>query len=341
MKISFSLVITLIIISTISPVLAQSGSFSRLGFSPRGMAMGNAMTAVDHEGSYGYYNPAMAAKPSDVIQVDFSTAALQFDRRLNMINTHFQLPPMAGFSLSFLHAGVGNIDGRTLSGYHTEMLSTAEYQLTGNFGLRFNDSIWGGIGIKYNLTDYHPEIPLSSGIGIDIGIRATLTSKLTLGIAIKDLLSENNIDTSELYGTDPISNNSEVYPSRFLSGVAYTISDKWLVSLDFEQRIHSANQVRTISEVVNGFEQTRITRDDVRYSRQFLRLGNRYHIHERLTLRAGLQFHDLSEENSILPAAGFSLLLPFDRLSPSIDYAIMREPNQISNMHVFSLRLNI
>src|SRR6056297_2403234 len=68
-----------------------AGSFSRMGFSPRGMAMGNAMTSVVQEGSYSYYNPAFAALKSDMIQIDAGTALLPFDRRINMLHSHFQL----------------------------------------------------------------------------------------------------------------------------------------------------------------------------------------------------------------------------------------------------------
>lgn len=329
----------------IIPVLAQTGGqpgeFSRMGFSPRGMAMGNAMTAVDQEGSYGYYNPAMAAIPGETIQVDISTAALKFDRQLHMVTGHFQLPPMAGLSISIINARVGNIDGRTQSGYHTDFLSTAEYQMFGNFALRFSESIWAGIGIKYNLANYHTDVPSSSGVGIDFGVRAEIASGLVAGIAIKDLLSKNDIDTAELYSTDTAVDSGQPFPTRLLLGVSYEFTDKWLMSLDFEQRLHQAKQVRTVTEQNNGFDQTRIIRDDVNYSTQFIRAGSRYHLHERVTFRAGVQFNDMNEESSVLPSGGFSLHLPFDRFSPSIDYAFTREPNSISNMHVFSLRLNI
>lgn len=324
-----------------SSLLAQPGAFSRMGFSPRGMAMGNTMTAVNHEGSYGYYNPAMAAMSSGSIQVDLSTAALQFDRQLHMFTAHFQLPPMAGFSLSLINARVSNIDGRSQSGYHTEYLSTAEYQLFGNFGLRFSDSVWAGIGIKYNLADFHEEISSSSNIGIDLGIRTAITSQLTAAIAIKDLLTENDIDTANLYTTDSATDSAQPYPVRVLAGLAYEFNNEWLLSLDIEQRFHQSKLVRTVTVQNNGFDQTRVVRDDVSYGSQYIRVGNRYHLHERFTIRGGFQLHNISAETRFLPSGGFSLHLPFDSLSPSIDYAFMREPNRISNMHVFSLRLNI
>jgi hypothetical protein len=335
----------ILILASVSPAYAQiggySGEFSRMGFSPRGMAMGNAMTAVHHEGIYGYYNPALAAAPSENVQVDFSTAVMRFDRRLHMVTSHFRLPPMAGLSISLINAHVSDIDGRTQSGFHTETLTTAEFQLIGNFGLRFSERFWGGIGLKYNLADFHPEIPKSQTIGIDIGIRSRISTKLSFAIAMKDLLSKSNFDTSELYSIETARDRSQGYPLRYLIGFAWEHSDRLLVSLDAELRSQNGQRLLTNMEVINGFELVRTSREEFNEQAHFLRLGSSCDLHDRFTLRGGLQLNDIGSENLLLPSGGFSLHLPFDRFSPSIDYALIPEPNNISIMHVFALRLNI
>lgn len=316
-----------------------AGSFSRMGFSPRGMAMGNAMTAVISEGSYSYYNPAFAAIKSDLIQVDAGTAAPQFDRRLNMVHSHFQLPPSAGFSISLLHSRVGNIDGRDQNGYHTETLSTNEFQVAGSFGIRFSDMFWGGVGLKYNLARYHPEIPTSSGLGVDLGILLRPLPKLTVGLSVHDLLASYRFDTSELYGTDS-SAKQQLFPIRILAGLSYEINDQWIFSLDFENR-------RQAFELLPGagdepaFETRDITRNESTSTGNFVRAGSSYQLHERFTLRGGVQINDWGEENDFQPGAGFSIHLPYDALSPSIDYAFVREPSGLSTMHVFAIRLNL
>ena len=77
------------------PVMAQNGgyagAYTRLGFGPRGMAMGNAMTAVTSEGSYGHYNAALAARPIQEVDVDLGTSAMAFDRSLHHLNAAFPL----------------------------------------------------------------------------------------------------------------------------------------------------------------------------------------------------------------------------------------------------------
>jgi hypothetical protein len=341
----YSLTATLLLCSLffwVPDLLAQSGgfagSFSRMGFSPRGMAMGNTMTAVHHDGSYGYYNPALAAAPADGVQFDLGTAALRFDRQLHMLTSHFQLPPSAGFSVSLINARVSDIDGRSSSGYHTEMLTTSEYQVIGNFGLRFSDRFWGGIGIKYNLANLHDEIPNTSSIGLDAGVYIQPLSVWTLAFAVKDLLSSYSVDSSDLYGTDTAPRIYD-FPTRLIAGTSYQLSELWLISFDFETRLQQSEINRLVSDHNGAGE--RMVRQDISSITRFARLGTRYLIHERITLRGGLQLNQPGDENQLQPSAGFSLHLPYDRFSPSIDYAFMREPSQLSTMHVFAIRLNI
>lgn len=326
----------LVLLLPATELLAQAGgftgSFSRMGFSPRGMALGNAMTAVDREGIYGYYNPALAATFSEQVQVDVATAAMRFDRQLHMLTANFQLPPSAGLSISLINARVSDIDGRTQSGYHTEFLSTSEYQLIGNFALRFSEQIRAGIGIKYNLANFHRDVPNSSGIGLDFGLLIHPTERFKVGVAVKDLIAENSFNTSELFGTDQSPSTSK-FPTRFIAGASFESSEELLFSLDYEVRWQTSEIIRTTGD--------QSSREEVSSSSQFIRFGTGYQIHERLTLRGGARFFDVGYENQILPSLGFSIHLPYDSFSPSIDYAFVREASQISNMHVFAIRLNI
>ena len=326
----------------IAELIAQSGgyagSFSRMGFSPRGMGMGNAMTAVQAEGSFAYYNPALAARPAGDIQLDISTAALRFDRQLHMAHSHFSLPPSAGLSFSLINARVSDIDGRTQSGYHTDYISTSEYQLIGNFALRFTDRFWGGIGLKYNFANFHRDIPNSNSIGLDAGFRLQIHPDIAVAITVQDLISEQNINSSDLYGTER-TDHSQSFPTRLIAGITIDLSRHWLISFDLENRYQSSEMNRIVEDDSGG--QTRMVRENTTSTSRFARLGSRYIIHERFTLRGGLQYIDIGEENVLQPSAGFSIHLPYDHLSPSIDYAFMREPSQLSTMHVFAIRLHI
>jgi hypothetical protein len=61
-----------------------------------------------------------------------------------------------------------------------------------------------------------------------------------------------------------------------------------------------------------------------------------------LTLRAGYQNGDLGyfEDNQRI-SMGFSVHLPFDAMSPSVDYSVTREPGGMSFMHAFAIRLHL
>lgn len=330
---------------TLQNVFAQSGgfagSFSRLGFSPRGMSMGNAMSAVHQEGSYSYYNAALAAEKREYVMTDFSTASMAFDRRLHTAATHFQLPPSAGITFTLMNARVQNIDGRTVDGYHTGNLSTSEFRFAGRFGIRFSEAVSAGIGLTYTLASYHTDVPNAGTIGLDIGFLIRLNPNLTLSAVAKDLLASYNFDTSDLYGTDQRANNAFSFPTRFITGIAYEITDKWLISTDAELRVHTF-ETEVLNREVDEFGEFSepVLRSDTDQT-TYIRTGTRYQLHERIAVRGGIRFNDQGGESLILPSAGFSLMLPYDRFSPSIDYAFVREASQLTTMHVFALRLHL
>lgn len=295
-----------------------AGSFSRLGFGPRGMAMGNAMTATGQEGIYSYYNPALAAKTERGNQFDLTTALMSFERSLHGLNATFALPPAAGINIGLLNANVAGIDGRTTSGYPTEELDTHEYQLMTAFGIRIASKLSAGVGIKLTLADYHTDLSNARSTGFDLGVLYEVNDTFSLGLAVQDLLASYSWDSSELYGGDSRASSTEKFPTRFVFGGSYRLQQSLLVTLDFGMLIH----------------------DEQSYKQ--LKMGGAWEVHERISLRAGWQIDDLAHiDTSNRPSAGFSLHLPFDKLAPSVDYAFLLEPNQISSIHIFGLRLNL
>ncbi|MDZ7693251.1 MAG: hypothetical protein U5K69_19390 [Balneolaceae bacterium] len=296
-----------------------AGSFSRLGFGPRGMAMGNAMTSVATEGIYAYYNPAFAALAFDSRQVDLSTSLMSFDRSLHKLNGAVPIPPSAGLSVTIINASVSGIDGRTNSGYHTEMLSTNEYQFTSTFGIRFTNKLQGGLSIKYYLADYHDALESTPSFGFDAGLLYHATNKLHVGLAIKDLLAEYNWNSGAVYGEESSPSSTDRFPLQVRIGASYSITEELLISA--EPGVLLPPEAAPVGQ---------------------LRTGARYRLHELLTVRGGWQITDLNAVRvSHHGSAGFSIHLPFDILSPSVDYAFVPEPGHISSMHVFGLQLNL
>lgn len=309
--------ITLTPLFTVAQPSGYAGSFSRIGFGPRGIAMGNALTASHAEGVYAYYNPALAAFAEQGSQIDLSTSLMSFDRTLNSLNTSFRLPPSAGLNISLLNANVKGIDGRTSSGYYTSELKTGEYQLLTSFGITITSSLAVGVGVKFNLADYHPEVSPARGVAFDIGAIYQVSEKLTLGVASRDLLASYSWNSSDLYGEESLSETNETFPVRINLGAAYQLNSLHIAA-SYAHLIHDEEQ----------FEQVKV--------------GFSWPIHERISLRGGWQIDDLKNIiDAHRPGAGFSIHLPFDILEPSVDYAYLKEPNSVSSMHVFGLRMNL
>jgi hypothetical protein len=280
------------------------------------MAMGNAMVSNSNNGIYSYYNPALAAH-STTTQVDLSTSAMSFDRNLNTASGTFQLPPTAGASLSIINANVSDIDGRSSSGYHTEMLSTHEYQVGAALGQQIGDHFSLGIGLKYYLSDLHNELPNAKTLGLDIGMLYQFSDQLQAGAVVRDLLASYSWNSEALYGDDS-SGRTDDFPKQIQLGFSYQLISTLLISLE-------GGQTRYKQQSKNN-----------------LKIGSAYKLHEHITLRGGLQIDDLSStrQNHHF-STGFSIHLPFDLFAPSIDYAFVQEPHNISYMHTFGIQLTL
>ena len=295
----------------------SAGAFSRIGFGPRGMAMGNTLSSVTSEGIYSYYNPALAARAQTGNQVDLSTAAMSFDRSFNTATGTFRLPPSAGISISLINANVSGIDGRSTDGYNTGSLQTHEYQVASAMGIAISSKFSAGIGLKYYIADFHTELSSASTLGLDIGALYTISKDWQLGLTVRDLLASYSWDSSTLFG-DESSGRTDNFPTQYRLGASFSGISDLLISIDGGQTVFE-------NQTANN-----------------LRLGSSYQLHERITIRAGWQINELaSPKKSSHGSAGFSVHLPFDLLAPSIDYVFVQEGNNISYMHSFGLRLNI
>jgi len=293
-----------------------ASSFSRIGFGPRGMAMGNALTSVTEEGIYSYYNPALAAYVSEGNQIDISTAAMSFDRSFNTANGTFRLPPTGGISVSLVNANVDNIDGRSIDGYDTGTLATHDYMLSAALAQHLG-KLSIGIGLKYYIANYHTDLSKAKTLGLDLGLLYRISPKLKAGLAIHDLLASYHWNSSTLYGDNSSAKNNH-FPRRIRLGISYDVIKDLVLSIEAG---HSVYDNRSI----NNF-----------------RIGSSWKLHKRITVRAGWQIRDLlAVKTSNHFSAGFSIHLPFNWLSPSIDYAFVQEANNVSYMHVFGLQLNL
>jgi len=288
----------------------RPGAFSRMGFGARGIAMGNAMTAVTTGDLFSYYNPA--ALPFTEYRIaSAALGVLSLDRKLNFLGYSQALPPNAGISAGIINAGVSDIDGRDSDGEPTGPLRTSENEVYLGFATRFKAGLALGINVK--LLYYHLYTDISSTTaGIDIGALYAVSNSLTLGATIRDVESRYKWDSSKLYGSLHGTSTEEKFPTLFTFGAAFRVPDSLgIVAADIE-----FSSEKTI----------------------IARIGVEVPIIPELTVRAGIDQMDLKERgNGIRPAFGFTVRKDLDGFTPALHYAFVIEPFAPTGMHMLTL----
>ena len=292
-----------------SSIGGLAGAPMRMGFGARGIAMGNAMTAVINGDIQAYYNPAALPFESSPTAVA-AYSVLSLDRRLNYLSYTQSLKPNAGISLSLINAGVGNIDGRDGDGVHTQTYSTSENSIMFSFGLQPVPKFSFGVTVKvlyYNFI----EGMKSTTASLDVGALYLLSEEFVLGAVVQDINSKYKWDTSPLYG---INGNSTVdrFPLRKRIGISWSPSKySLLISSEFEA-IGSAT---------------------------FLRIGSEIEIYDGIHLRGGIDQIALNSDLPAEPALGISVQTKLSTWTPTFQYAYVFEPYSPSGTHILSFSL--
>jgi hypothetical protein len=288
-----------------------AGTSMSLGFGARGIAMGNALTAVINGDVQAYYNPASIP----FISAPTITAAyslLSLDRKLNYLSYTNSIKPNAGISLAIINAGVGNIDGRDYDGNHTQTYSTSENSFILSFGIKPGQRFSFGVSVKVLYFSLFEGIK-STTAAIDVGAIFLLSQQLTFGLVIQDIGSKYKWNTSELYG---LSGNSitDRFPLRKRFGLSW-------VPVDFPLIISS--EFESIS------------------SSTYLRLGSEFEIYEGVHIRGGFDQIALNTDEPAKPALGISLQKKFTGWATSFQYGYVFEPYSPNGIHILSLAVRL
>lgn len=314
-----------------------TGAFARIGFGARGIGAGNARVA-DRRAS-PYYNPAFAPL-AERENLSASAALLSFDRGLQYLQFGVPLEPRAGVVFGLTHASVSEIDGRDGSGYHTQTLSTDEYQVFAAFGLRLTERVSAGLAAKFYRADYGTGgVDPVDAVGFDLGISARVTERLALGLAASDLLANFEWNTSGQYDDQEGRLTTDRLPLRLRLGAAYHLLDgKARLLAEYEARL-TWREERTVETVPReDGTQRDVTQEEMTTRRgDHLRLGATYRPVEILTLRAGVD--RLISETMARPTAGFSVRQDIGRLPVGASYSAAFERGPGTTMHIFTLRL--
>ena len=179
----------------------QSGAFLRMGITARSIAMGGGFTAELDQSFAPFHNPAWTAFLIKK-HLGSSYTNLSLDRRIAATSISSSLPPTAGIGISWINAGVTNIQGRTISGEKSSIMQTSENTIIFTFAQRILP--WFSIGANFKILKYDLPITSSdqisgSGIGFDLGFLIKSGGYITFGLLIQDISSNYQWDTNAIF----------------------------------------------------------------------------------------------------------------------------------------------
>jgi hypothetical protein len=316
--------IILLLLVVCSPMAAQlagsAGGFVRMGFGARGIAMGNAMVAVNDGEISSYYNPALAAFSQDRV-ISVSASLLSFDRYLNFLSYTQSIKPTAGISLGIINSGVRNIDGRDEDGQPTDIYSTTENQFYLAFSNRVDKRVALGVSVKLYYGKLFDQVT-STTVGFDLGGYVQVTDNLGIGATIQDLNSKYTWNTQQLYGQPDGRTTEDNFPTLRKIGAAYTLFGE-------EDVLHPRG--RSLVILSAEFENSSLNSN-------IFRAGGEYSPIETFSIRAGIDRLDGSDSSTgAEPSFGFSIKNSFNGWTPVIHYAYMIEPYASHGIHVISI----
>ncbi|MEA1985923.1 MAG: hypothetical protein U9N76_00360 [Candidatus Marinimicrobia bacterium] len=226
--------IILIILIGISGLLAvdtggYGGAYLRMPTDARMAGLGNSAGAILNDLAGVYENPANVSLLKSK-QFSSSFQFLSLDRKHSMIGFGTNMPPTAGFSIMWVHAGVDEIEGRNYSNNFTEMYSTSQNAILTSFGVQLSEKISVGATAKI-LWDRLPGAK-GSGFGMDIGVTAIPIENLIIGFIAKDLGGGIKWDTGDNYVYQI--QKQDDFPALYNVNVAYTIIDRILITGAFK-----------------------------------------------------------------------------------------------------------
>ena len=319
----------------VSPVQAQdgaAGAFSRLGFSARGIAMGNALTASTGANTSPYYNPALAPTANGQ-RLSASAAIMSFDREMQFLEFSTPIGPTAGIALGLIHGGVSDIDGRDANGIRTQTLSTDEFGLFLSFGNRFAERLSVGATLKIYQSNLDDVINEARSFGVDLGTRVTITEALHVGASVSDLLAKYEWGQSGGGRT-----NTDYFPTRVRVGAEYTLlGDRLHLVGEYESRFTRRDDRRRVVVPTTRGPQTQFRTETLLLHDARSRLGASYQLHDILNVRAGLDRIGVDGTDGLRPTAGFGIDESVGNLDVTVSYALALEPYVRNTIHLFSL----
>ncbi len=296
-----------------------SGSFVDLGFGTRAAGMGNAFTAEANDANAVFWNSAGLVS-SEKIQVDFNYLNQLGLVPYSSIGVSLPLSKKDAVGAGFIYSGDATLKELTfIAGYARKF---GKLVVGGN--LKYRYASFGNNG--FNSGDYivfdNDEIRTGemnkiygngNGFGVDLGIRYLLNNSVTLGIAIKDVLSPFTWNSQNNNSSHPARGKySEALPLKTIFGVSVNSWKDFIINADY---------------------QPAILRDET----NIIRFGIEYTLLDIISFRTGTQqfINSLSDEKY---SFGIGFGYNFSGIQVKANYAYILE--ELANTSRFSIGVN-
>lgn len=311
----------------VSKINSAAAAFSRIGYGPRGIAMGNSLSAVKEGDLVSYYNPAVSVfQYGNVFQSGYSFLSL--DRKLNFVSftRRFDFYSMrdsatenrkprtsAGVCVGLINSGVSNIDERDNQGFKKGTLSTSENQFYVGLSIKFSEKVAAGFSTKFYYYKLYQDIT-STSLGFDFGVLYSYRKNITFSFVLTDLNSKYKWDSSPLYDIDGALTENK-FPTGKKVGASYKIDEY---------------DVLTTAEYYFDNFGTKI-----------LKVGGEYSPLTDLFFRAGFDNYQLNNgDEPIRPSFGIGYSSAISSVSVGFDYAFMYEPYSSQDRHIVGVHVN-
>ncbi|MCF7833503.1 MAG: hypothetical protein K9N05_08030 [Candidatus Marinimicrobia bacterium] len=223
--------ILLLVTLIISTLLADdeaggtAGAYLRMPADARTAALGNAGTVMLNDVNMANGNPATIPSIKEK-QFSSSFQFLSLDRSYQTIAFGVAMPPKAGMSITWIHAGVDNIIGRNSSNDYTYEYSWSQNAFIIGFGLNITE--WLSIGLSGKVLTDQLVNSSSSGFSADVGLLITPLKNLNLGFVLKDVSGKTTWDTSMEPYVEYQTRQVDYYPLSYHFGFSYLLADRVL-----------------------------------------------------------------------------------------------------------------
>ena len=318
-----------------------SGIQSRLFMSSFERALGSVVTSSSYTENplYVTLNPSAARSQGQQWSALMQTSTLPFDRSHHRLSLQAPLDERLGIRIHLGQYRVGDIDGRSISGYPTQTYSTSESMVGVQFGLSITETLDAGLGISWHHSSLYPDLDAATTIGLDVGLQSRITDRYTWMVVAKDLLASYRWTTGSLSGANQEGSIRQRFERRYIFG--HTIA---LQSVQFHHSVTLSTQTMRQSPVSQLSDNGLIIRQSTETNARAVStsFGLDWAAHSQFRIQLGVHSTPFSEiETSWKGSGGFLLDLPDVPLVNQFHYALWSEHPDIGFAHTFSLTFSL